>query len=225
MSQPSGPAPFPTAPDQPVPAQPVRKNFFARHKILTAVLVLVGIGIATQAASGDDPAPTPGAAQTASAPADGAPPGADPAAPAEPAAPVEEEPAPAAPGVGTPVADGKFEFTVTNVEQGVGRVGSDMFGEDAQGQFLLVHVTVRNVGDEAQYFDSSSQKLVDAQGRQHSADSAAAIYLDGSSFLESVNPGNSVEGIVVFDVPVDAVPATLELHDSMFSDGVTVTLG
>ncbi|WP_341353356.1 MULTISPECIES: hypothetical protein [Rhodococcus] len=29
---------------------------------------------------------------------------------------------------------------------------------------------------------------------------------------------------VVFDMPVDAVPASIELHDSMFSGGVTVSL-
>jgi hypothetical protein len=28
----------------------------------------------------------------------------------------------------------------------------------------------------------------------------------------------------VFDVPADAVPASVELHDSAFSGGVTVTL-
>jgi hypothetical protein len=37
-------------------------------------------------------------------------------------------------------------------------------------------------------------------------------------------PGNSLTGTVVFDIPVDAVPASLELHDSLFSGGVTVTL-
>ena len=30
--------------------------------------------------------------------------------------------------------------------------------------------------------------------------------------------------MVVFDIPVDAVPAALELHDSAFSGGVTVAL-
>ncbi len=44
------------------------------------------------------------------------------------------------------------------------------------------------------------------------------------SFYEPINPGNSLTGTVVFDVPVDAVPASLELHDSAFSGGVTVAL-
>ncbi len=73
---------------------------------------------------------------------------------------------------------------------------------------MLVHVTVTNIGDQAQMFDGSSQKLVDTAGREHFADTSAAIYLgDANSFLTDINPGNSVEGTVVFDAPADAVPA------------------
>ena len=87
-------------------------------------------------------------------------------------------------------------------------------------------LTVANIGDEAQYFDGSSQKLHDSAGRAFSADTAAAIYLDESnSFLNQINPGLTVEGIVVFDVPADATLTTAELHDSAFSGGVTVALG
>jgi len=84
---------------------------------------------------------------------------------------------------------------------------------------------VKNIGDEAQLFDGSSQNLLDTKGRTHSADSEAAIYLDESnSFLNEINPGNKVDGVVVFDIPKDATPATLELHDSMFSGGVQVAV-
>lgn len=146
--------------------------------------------------------------------------------------PVEEEPAEEAPadeaqtaGIGTPVRDGKFEFVVTGVELGVARVGDDLFGQDAQGQFALVRMTVTNIGDEAQYFDGSNQDLVDTLERTHSAATSAALYLDDSeSFLNQINPGNAVEGTVVFDIPTDATPARIELHDSAWSGGVTVTL-
>lgn len=195
---------------QPQPAQPAqpparKKNFFVRHKIITALLVIVAVVAVVQTVSGGTeptPAPAPGGTSAAPAPE-----------------------APAAPGIGTAVADGKFEFTVTSLEPGVPQIGDATFGVAAQGQFLLVHVTVTNVGDAAQYFDSSSQKLLDGQGRTHSADSSAAIYLpDSNSFLTSINPGNTVEGIVVFDIPADATPASIELHDSPFSGGVTVSL-
>ena len=59
-----------------------------------------------------------------------------------------------------------------------------------------------------------------------SADSEASIY-DGSSEVlwEEINPGNSVKGKVYFDIPKGAKLTSLELHDSMFSGGVTVDLG
>lgn len=199
---------------------PKKKNFFARHKIFTTLLVIGILVVVSQAVSGGDkPATAPGAGGAA-VPGDGA-----SVAPGDDAPAAPEDQAPAVPGIGAVVADGKFEFTVTSVEPGVAHIGDATFGVDAQGQFLLVHVTVANVGDAAQYFDSSSQKLLDTQGRTHSADASAAIYLpDSNSFLTSINPGNTVEGIIVFDIPVDATPASLELHDSPFSGGVTVAL-
>jgi hypothetical protein len=42
--------------------------------------------------------------------------------------------------------------------------------------------------------------------------------------LADLNPGNSVETAVVFDVPVGTDPESIELHDGPFSDGVTVGL-
>ena len=129
-------------------------------------------------------------------------------------------------GLNTAVRDGKFEFTVTAVQPGPARIGTDVLGATAQGQFVLVHLSVRNIGDVAQTFDGGSQKLFDAPGREFSADSAAAIYLDESqSFLNEINPGNAVAGIVVFDIPRDVQPVRVELHDSPFSGGVSVTLG
>ena len=91
---------------------------------------------------------------------------------------------------------------------------------------MLVRVRVTNVGGEAQMFSGSSQKLRDAQGREFDADSGAAVLSvdDSESFLNTINPGNSVDGTLVFDVPKGQAPAAVELHDSPFSGGATVTL-
>lgn len=228
---PTGPGIDPvTGQPYPVPVPPKQRSWFARHKILTAlgaiVVLVVVISVASQGGGTSDDTAEPPAqpgATTASDPAVS--PTADEQPPAEqPTA--EQPPAQPAAGIGTAVRDGKFEFTVTQVETGVAHIGDDVFGQDAQGQFVLLHLTVANIGDEAQYFDGSSQKLHDSADRTFSADSGAAIYLDQSnSFLNQINPGNTVEGIVVFDVPADATLTTAELHDSAFSGGVTVTLG
>ncbi|WP_158372681.1 DUF4352 domain-containing protein [Cellulosimicrobium cellulans] len=229
MSQvPPPPAqPYPTAPlpgGGPVPGPPApapKRSWFARHKVLTTLGALVVLVVAVGVAGGgsDDPAPAT-ATPAGSTAADAGEAVEQPAA--EAPAPAAEAPA----GIGTPVRDGTFEFTVTSVEAGVTRVGSDLIGQDAQGQYVLVHLTVANIGTEAQYFSDSSQKAFDAQDRQFSADSAAGVYLDGNNtLLNQINPGNTVTGTVVYDVPADATLTRLELHDSPFSGGVEVALG
>ena len=138
---------------------------------------------------------------------------------------VEEPAVPDVAGVGDPVRDGKFEFVVTEAETGVAQVGEGIITRTAQGRYVLVHLTIKNIGDEAQLFDGSSQRLIDTDRREHSADLAAALFLaDSGSFFNVINPGNSVAGIVAFDVPVEATPATVRLHDSLFSGGVEVSL-
>ena len=216
---------------QPGGPTPPRKSWFARHKVLTGLGVVVLLAIVGTALGGggeDDPAtPAVGEAPADEAPADEAPEGDAAAGGSEkaeekPAEPVEE---PALPGVGDAVRDGKFEFTVTKVETGVESVGDEFLSQEAQGQYVLVHMTVENIGDQAQMFDGSNQELTDTEGRTHQSDGSAAIYLgDANSFLTDINPGNSVEGTVVFDIPADATPASLALHDSFFSGGVDVAL-
>ncbi len=186
----------------------MRKSFVSAAAITATALVLAACGSGDT--SNQESAP---AAEVAST---------DEAAPEEPAA---AEPADDVAGIGTPVRDGKFEFTVTGVETEVATVGNEYLNKEAQGAFALVSVTVSNIGDEAQTFLGDNAELTDTEGRTHSSDSAAAIYLEGSeSWITEINPGNSVDAVVVFDIPVGAAPQSIELHDSMFSNGVTVNL-
>ncbi len=129
-------------------------------------------------------------------------------------------------GLKDAVRDGKFEFIVTGVKCGVSRIGSDLIGQKAQGQFCLIDVQVKNIGKEAQSFADSVQKAYDAKKVEYSADSGAAIYAneDSQVFFTEINPGNTVKGKLVFDVPKGTELTTLELHDSMFSGGVKVAL-
>ena len=128
--------------------------------------------------------------------------------------------------IGQPARDGKFEFTVKSSKCGVAKIGTDMLGAKAQGQFCLVTVNVKNIGKEAQMFDGSSQKALAANGTEYSTDGEAAMYANKNSetFLNDINPGNQVTGVVVFDIPKNVKLAKLELHDSAFSGGVTVSL-
>jgi Domain of unknown function (DUF4352) len=54
----------------------------------------------------------------------------------------------------------------------------------------------------------------------------AADWLAGSGgvFFNDINPGNSVNGLIFFDLPRGDKAVKAELHDSIFSDGVIVYL-
>lgn len=231
-TQPTPQAPVPqwqpTNPPAPVPPEKQR-SWFARHKVLTAILALLAFFALGSMLGGGDDAATPSeaasspAVELTSAPADAEAASEQPAQ-ETPEAPAEE-PADDLPGIGDAVRDGKFEFVVTGVEDGGTEVGDDFLRETAQGRFHLIHVTVTNIGDEAQSMFDSNQRVRDEQGRTFEANSMAGIHLDGNDlWINEINPGNSVKGTLVFDMPEGAIPVAIELHDSMFSGGVTVSL-
>lgn len=128
--------------------------------------------------------------------------------------------------IGEPSRDGKFEFTVKSSECGITEIGTDMLGAKAQGQFCLVTINVKNISKKPQILDGSSQKAYTADGTEYSTDTEAGLYanLEQNTFFEEINPGNQVTGMFVFDVPKDVKLTKLELHDSAFSGGVTVSL-
>ena len=186
-----------------------RGSFFKRHKILTVIGVIVLLAIIGGAAGGGNKTSNNSGTTNTN----------------ETKKAVQAKPATSK--LNEVARDGKFEFTVASVECGKPSVGTNEYlTKQAQGQFCLVNVTVKNIGSEAQTFDSSSQYLYDAANSKFSADGTASLYANpqGSTFLNQINPGNSVSGILVFDVPKDKTPVTAELHDSPFSGGVKVTL-
>ena len=126
----------------------------------------------------------------------------------------------------TPIKDGKFQFTVTKMTCGQQQVGDDVLNQQAQGEFCLVDVSVKNIGTSAEIFSDTSQTGADAAGNQYSVDSGAGVYANQkySTFLEDINPGNSVKGRLVFDVPAGMKLSAVVLHESMFTTGVRIPL-
>ncbi|MBN7355481.1 Mpr protein [Mycobacteroides abscessus subsp. abscessus] len=132
----------------------------------------------------------------------------------------------AAPGVGSEVRDGKFEFIVSKIDVGqsvVGRDGNQFMQKKAQGEWAVLSMTVTNIGDKPQTFFAENQKLI-AGGKTFSADSTASSYLVDDSLMTEINPGNKIDVQVAFDVPVGTEPDQVKLHDSAFSGGVAVNL-
>lgn len=113
-------------------------------------------------------------------------------------------------GVGEPVQVDDTELLVTKVDKGKAHLGDEVLGADAQGEFVIAHVKVTNKGDgRIDVFDQDFV-LVDADGKQYST-SDDAILVDDVISLQQVNPGNSIEGLLVFDVPKGTDIAALEM--------------
>lgn len=206
--QPYAGQPYPgqPAPYGAPPAPPAKKKRKWPWIVLAVIAFLVVVSVAT--GGGDKDEATAAGGTTAGT-----------------AAPAKSDPK--AVGLNTPVRDGKFEFVVTGVQTGLAEVGDNPYlAKKAQGQFVVVAMTVKNIGTKPQDFSPTSQKVKDAQGRSFESDSMAQIALGDSDVpvWDNINPGNTVQVKVVFDMPKDAEPATIELHDSMFSGGATVAL-
>jgi len=98
----------------------------------------------------------------------------------------------------------------------------------AQGQWCLLSLSYSNIGSEAQTFETSSQYVYDASGKQYSADTNGTIAANPSSsqcvMYQQINPGVSSSCVVAFDIPRGVVATYAMLHDSSVSDGVKVAL-
>jgi hypothetical protein len=119
---------------------------------------------------------------------------------------------------GTPVVDGDFEFVVSDVSTPANWRGDPR----PRGQWIIATVTVRNTDDDPQSFMPDNQKLFDSAGRAYMADAMGAVRMNNDSMVIDMKPGFKITLKVPFDVPAGTLPASIELHDSVFSDGARV---
>lgn len=212
--QPGPPAP---APQRGRPRKPLLKRWWFWVLVVLAVIV---IGAAL--GGGDDSAEDAGGS---SAEAGAAASGAEEGGAAEEKPEAAEEPA-AEYGLGDTVVSGDWEVTVKAVEEGVAEVGNEYLGATAQGQFVVVDLAVKNAGSSPEYFFENNITLSDESGNSYNSDSEAGIYADEDAlFLEEINPGNTAEGVLVFDVPTEVSPSHLEFQGGIFSEAASVSLG
>jgi len=137
-------------------------------------------------------------------------------------------PASATPSVapaGSAVRDGKFEFRVLDMQRAAqaGDPSNPFMIAKPQGEFIILTLSVRNIGDRPQSYFGSNQTLIDTAGREYGADSKADMWMN-DGIMADINPGNAIQVRVAFDVPPGTQPAELEVHDSMFSGGAKIRL-
>jgi hypothetical protein len=196
----------------PVPKLRVRRWYRKkRYLVGLGLLVLILIAVALRDDSGAA-GHRPGSAST------GPGSGSGPEVTDRPAA------APPAHGLNVPVRDGKLEFTVRSWKCGVNKLGSGRLKRSASGQYCLADVQARNVGNASRTLAEWYEKVVDANGDTHGADFGARFFLPRQTLWDAVDPGGTVHGTLAFDIPPDARPSRLELHDGPVSGGVSVPL-
>lgn len=126
------------------------------------------------------------------------------------------------------VTDKDLAFTATNVTKAKS-LGNSYTRKDAQGTFYVITLNVKNVGKETATIDSSMIKITDSQGRKfdRSIEGQTAKGLSQGKvdmFLQQVQPGLSVTGDIVFDLPDDANDLKLLVKGGLFGTEKQISL-
>lgn len=126
--------------------------------------------------------------------------------------------------IGQPVRDGKFTFVVRSVRCGLSTYGGSLPAMP-YSQFCAVSLAITNDGAKLQTFNALQAKGFIA-GRKYEADVNASGKASTNTFLNNVyiNPAGSAKAIVLIDVPAGEQLEVVELHDSIFSRGTSVSL-
>ncbi len=105
-------------------------------------------------------------------------------------------------------------WRVTGARSALGSLGSEYLGEDADGRFVVVNLSVRNGKDESVTINSG-QMTLEANGKTYETDSegtvAATIDGEDSFLLKDLGPDVTTRGVAVFDVPPAVLSASPEI--------------
>nr|WP_255605085.1 DUF4352 domain-containing protein [Mycolicibacterium xanthum] len=120
------------------------------------------------------------------------------------------------------VTDGTLAFTVHGIEIAPSIAAADVpVRKTARGEYVIVHMTVRNIGDAPATFLGTFQKLA-AAGTNYPIDDEATFYAGGG--IAQLAPGDEADVAVAFDVPPGTSPDAIELHADPLSPGIEVPL-
>ncbi|WP_106321369.1 DUF4352 domain-containing protein [Actinoplanes italicus] len=121
---------------------------------------------------------------------------------------------------------GIFDFDVTALRCGTTSVGPEGLEQKAAGQFCLLDLRVTNNSGEPEVFVSGEQRVQDTNGVAYAVAEEAAVFLNDQSpsLLGELDPGETVTGVLPFDVPSDVHLSEAVLTGGMSTPGVRVKL-
>lgn len=126
---------------------------------------------------------------------------------------------------------GAFTVTVTGLECTAGPLGTAPVIRAPDGRFCVASVSVRNDGLQPRSFPAPFQRITDGI-RRFAPDTVmtrsrpALVLASGARELTPapLNPGLTVEAVLVFDLPPDVAPIALELRAGPRDRAVEVAL-
>jgi len=122
----------------------------------------------------------------------------------------------AKPGGADRATEGRLTFAITKWECGATEVGSPA-PVTPLGQYCFLSFTVRNEGTSPDQFPGAFQYVIDDHGKRYGSDQKAtrAYPAPGNTTLlddHQINPGLTLEGVIVYDVPRGVTLVAAEFH-------------
>ena len=184
-----------------------QRNWFAKHKILTGILVIILIVIISSSSGNKNKGANTDTTQGSNN---------------------KTTQTESIGKIGEAVNANDLSFTVTDISKAKS-LGNSYSKKEAQGTFNVITLTIKNTGKETVTIDSSMLKVIDSQGRKfdYSIEGQTAKGLAQGKvdlFLQQVQPGLSVTGDIVFDLPDDATDLKLIVKGSMFGTEKQISL-
>jgi len=121
--------------------------------------------------------------------------------------------------------DGDLRFVANSLQCGLENVITAETRLAAEGQFCLVDVDVAHTGAAPIEWPLECQYLGLPDGQRLPPRAEATLLDPGSqaAFEVPMEPGKRYDEVgLIFDIPADAVPATVELHASCGSPGLVI---
>jgi hypothetical protein len=110
------------------------------------------------------------------------------------------------------VGDVVYQVNDVSTRERIGETTAGTFmGAEANGQYIIMDLSVINEADESITMSTSSVKVM-IDGAEYSSSTDASIYMDESFSFEQLNPGVQVDGQIAYDVPESATRDSAELR-------------
>ena len=129
--------------------------------------------------------------------------------------------------VGQPLTNAGTTYKVTNARATKTIGDPDMFGERADGMFVVVTLQLTNNKDETKTFSDTSAKIKTSDGNEYETSSDAVFaFGDDSLLLKDIQPDLTARGKIAFELPPSKVSgSTLVIEDIFGSGEIKVDLG